>query len=131
MNDVFLIISAYVWIRNNPSSDFMSVFFRSCFKSCRESVFKIHFVRGPNSFNSPLNPESIRLYLSRLGQHRRQNRSPAERLCTVHTSRTDSDSRVLLLQLRLAGFAFSVFPSGVTETLERVLPLDVLLQETK
>ena len=27
MNDVFLIISAYVWIQNNPSSDFRSVFF--------------------------------------------------------------------------------------------------------
>lgn len=29
------------------------------FQSRHESVFKIHFVRGPNSFSSPLNPESI------------------------------------------------------------------------
>lgn len=126
MKDVFLIISAYVWIRNNPNSDFILLVSKSPWVSIQNP-----FCPWSKQLQQPVKSRVHRLYLSRLDQHRRQNRSPAERLCTVHTSRTDSHSRVLLLQLRLAGFAFSVPPSGVTETLERVLPQDVLLQERK
>lgn len=126
MKDVFLIISAYVWIRNNASSDFILLVSKSPWVSIQNP-----FCPWSKQLQQPVKSRVHRLYLSRLDQHCRQNRSPAERLCTVHTSRTDSHSRVLLLQLRLAGFAFSVPPSGVTETLERVLPQDVLLQERK
>ena len=98
----------------------------SSFQSSHKSAFIVRFLHGPYRLNSPFHPKSIQFIFVSSGPTLDQN-GPLG-FCTVITSRTDTLC-VLQLRLGLDWCVFPVPPGAVSETLQWVLPLDVLSEE--